>query len=69
MLYTSDEFKLISAIDLKKKLEEIEVRKKIEQFEKHLSSFDEQPHYFLVLVNLKLQINDLKGALHYLNIA
>ena len=54
-------------IDLKKKLEEIEIRKQIERFEKHLSSFYTQPSYFLVLANLKLQIKDVEGALHYLN--
>ncbi|MCX6210821.1 MAG: hypothetical protein NTZ59_15285 [Bacteroidetes bacterium] len=54
------------SIDLKKKLEEIEVRKKIQNFEKHLSSFDNQPSLFLVLANLKLQIEDIEGALKYI---
>ena len=54
-------------IDLKKRLEEIEVRKKIEKFEKHLSSFDSQPSFFLALASLKLKIEDVEGVLHYLN--
>ena len=53
----------VNLIDLKQKLAEIEVRKKIEKFEKHLSSFDTQPSYYLVLANLKLQIKDVEGMI------
>ena len=48
-------------------IRDFEIKQKIEKFEKHLSSFADQPSYFLVLANLKLKIEDVKGALHYLN--
>ena len=54
-------------INLTGKIKEIEIRKKIEKFENHLNSFDSHPSYFLVLAKLKLQIEDITGALHYLN--
>jgi tetratricopeptide (TPR) repeat protein len=64
---SSKENSSIVPIDLKKRLEENEVREKIEKFEKHLSYFDDDPNYFLVLASLKLKIEDIQGALHYMN--
>ena len=47
-------------------LKELEIQQKIIKFEKYLDYFDADPSYFLVLANLKLQLNDPKGALEYM---